>query len=259
VLALNALPNDLSKTFASGDRVLSLMEEEPEVYENDKGKKINLNYIGIKNLDFQYSKGIKILNNVNLSVKTSEIIGIKGASGNGKSTLLKLIMRFWDKTSGKILLDNTEIKDVNTQSLKENVTLISQSTYLFAGTIKENIKIAKLNASDKELITACKKANIHDLIMSLENGYDSQIGEKNSGLSSGEAQRIGLARAFLRDAKLILLDEPTGNVDCINEGIILKSIIENAKDKAVIIVSHRNSSLSIANKVYTMKNGSLYE
>ncbi|MFI3325857.1 MAG: ABC transporter ATP-binding protein [Clostridia bacterium] len=259
VLALNALPNDLTKTFASGDRVLSLMEEKPEVYENKNGENINLNYTEIKNLDFSYAKGIKILNDVNLTVKTGEIVGIKGSSGGGKSTLLKLIMRFWDKTSGQINLENIEIENINSGSLKENVTLISQTTYLFAGTVKENLRIAKQYASDEEIITACKKANIHDLIMSLEKGYDSQIGGKNIGLSSGEAQRLGLARAFLRDANLILLDEPTGNVDCINEGIILKSIIENTKDKAVIIVSHRNSSLSIANRVYNMKNGKLYE
>lgn len=259
VLALNALPNDLTKTFASGDRVLNLMEEEPLVCENQNGERVTLDYTEVKKLEFSYKKGLKILNGVNLSVKTGEIIGIKGRSGNGKSTLLKLLMRFWDKTSGQINLENIEIENINANSLKENVTLISQTTYLFAGTIKENIKIAKENASDDEIITACKKANIHELIMSLNHGYDSVIGGKNIGLSSGEAQRIGLARAFLRDAKLILLDEPTGNVDCISEGIILKSIVENTRDKAVIIVSHRNSSLSIANKVYNMKNGKLYE
>lgn len=259
VLALNALPNDLTKTFASGDRVLSLMEEDPLVYENQQGEEINLTSTEIDDLTFSYTDGVKILNGINLSVKQGEIIGIKGESGNGKSTLLKLIMRFWDKDSGEINLEDVEIRNICAKSLKENVTLISQTTYLFHGSIKENLRIAKEDATDEELMIACKKANIHDLIMSLEDDYKTIIGGKNIGLSSGEAQRIGLARAFLRNAKLILLDEPTGNVDCINEGIILKSIIDNTQDKAVILVSHRDSSLSIASKIYNMKQGKLYE
>lgn len=259
VLALSALPNDLTKTFASGDRVLSLMEEEAQVYENEEGSHLQLNTTTITNLEFSYSTGMQILNDINLSVNLGEIIGIKGSSGNGKSTLLKLIMRFWDKSSGEIRMDNIELHDINAGSLKENVTLISQTTHLFHGTIAENLRIAKSDATNDELVSACQKANIHDLIESLENGYDTVIGGKNIGVSSGEAQRIGLARAFLRDAKLILLDEPTGNVDCINEGIILKSIVENARDKAIILVSHRDSTLSIANKIYHMKDGKLYE
>ncbi len=259
VLALNALPNDLTKTFASGDRILDLMEEEPLVVENMVGKDIALNSLEIKDLGFSYQTGVEILNDIDLTVNTGEIIGIKGGSGNGKSTLLKLIMRFWDKNSGSINLQDIDVTDVHAQSLKSNVTLISQTTYLFSGTVADNLRIAKADATPDEIIDACKKANIHELILSLAHGYDTHIGGKNTGLSSGEAQRIGLARAFLRDTKLILLDEPTGNVDCINEGIILKSIIENTKDKAVILVSHRDSSLSIANKIYTIRNGKLYE
>lgn len=259
VLALNALPNDLTKTFASGDRVLSLMEEEPLVYENQDGESISLSHTEIKNLEFSYTEGSKILDGINLSVKKGEIIGIKGSSGNGKSTLLKLIMRFWDKNSGEINLENVELHNINASSLKENVTLVSQTTYLFHGTIEENLRIAKKDATESELISACKKANIHEFISSLEKGYNTIIGGNNARVSSGEAQRLGLARAFLRDTNLILLDEPTGNVDCINEGIILKSIVENAHDKAMIIVSHRDSTLSIADKIYTMKNGKLYE
>lgn len=258
VLALNALPQDLTKTFASGDRVLSLMEEAPLFYENETGADIDLDTVDIQDLTFSYQEGVPILDGMNLTIQTGEIIGIKGASGNGKSTLLKLIMRFWDKDSGRILLNLSDVTDINVSSLKENVTLISQTTYLFHGTIADNLRIAKGNATDEEIITACKKANIHDHITSLENGYNTIIGGKTAGLSSGEAQRIGLARAFLRDAKLLLLDEPTGNVDCINEGIILRSILENARDKAVIIVSHRDSSLSIADKIYSMKNGTLH-
>lgn len=259
VLALNALPNDLTKTFASGDRVLNLMEEEPLVHENHTGAEINLQALETKDLTFSYTPHLKILDGINLSVNVGEIVGIKGSSGNGKSTLLKLIMRFWDKDSGELNLQGVDVADVKAHSLKHNITLISQTTYLFSGTIKENLRIAKANATLEDMVSACKKANIHDLIMSLPYGYDTAIGGTNIGLSSGEAQRIGLARAFLSDAKLILLDEPTGNVDCINEGIILKSIVENTKDKAVILVSHRDSSLSIADKIYNMRNGKLYE
>ncbi len=259
VLALNALPNDLTKTFASGDRVLSLMEEEPLVDETQDGESISLSHTEINNLEFSYTEGSKILDEINLSVQKGEIIGIKGGSGNGKSTLLKLIMRFWDKSSGEINLENVELHKINASSLKENVTLVSQTTYLFHGTIEENLRIAKKEATESELISACQKANIHEFITSLAQGYKTIIGGNNVGVSSGEAQRLGLARAFLRDTNLILLDEPTGNVDCINEGIILKSIVENARHKAIIIVSHRDSTLSIADKIYTMKNGKLYE
>ena len=259
VLALNALPNSLSQTFAAGDRVMDLLEETPLVIENQNGKSITLDTVEIEKLQFSYDKNVKVIDDITMSIKKGEIVGIQGESGNGKSTLLKLIMRFWEKDSGNILLQGVDVSNVNAANLKENVTLISQTTYVFAGTVRENLLLAKENATNEEIANACKKANIHNFILTMENGYDTMIGGKNTSLSSGEKQRLGLARAFLRNTKFILLDEPTGNVDSINEGIILKAIVDNTKDKAVILVSHRDSTISIASKVYNLNNGQLHE
>ncbi len=258
VLAINALPGGLSQMFAAGDRVMNLLAEEPSVKENNEGKKINPKEINIEKVHFSYAKDVKVLSDISLRVKVGEIVGIRGASGNGKSTLLKLIMRFWDKDSGTILFDGVDVVDANIETLKEHVTLISQSTYIFNATVKENLLLAKQDATEEALIESCKKANIHDFICTLENGYDTLLGGKRGvSFSSGEAQRLGLARAFVRNSTFILLDEPTGNVDSINEGIILKSIVDNAKDKAIILVSHRESTMSIANRVYNLQNGFL--
>ncbi len=258
VLALNALPNNLSHTFAAGDRVMDLLAETPAVMENFTETNAQFDEISINDVSFSYNDKTPVLNKVNLSIKTGEIIGIQGSSGNGKSTLLKLIMRFWDKNSGEILLGSIDVCEVNSTNLKENITLVSQTTYIFNSTVKENLLLAKSNATDEEIYNACKKANIHEFFVKMEQGYDTVIGGKDTSLSSGEKQRLGLARAFLRDSKFILFDEPTGNVDSINEGIILKSIVDNAKDKGVIIVSHRESTMSIADKVYALEKGELY-
>ncbi len=257
VLALGALPNDLNHTFASGERVMSLMEEIPAVSENTNGKTVYATELTIKNLEFSYNDDAKVLNNISLNVKVGEIVGLQGKSGCGKSTLLKLIMRFWDKQSGDILLDNIDIADINNQSLKNNITMVSQSTYLFNETVRENLLIAKPDATDEEIIKACKKASIHDFILTLPNGYDTVIGKKEIDVSTGEAQRIGLARAFLRESKFILLDEPTSNVDSINEGVILKALKDNARDKGVILVSHRESTMSICDRVYKFNDGKI--
>lgn len=172
----------------------------------------------------------------------------------GKSTLLKLIMRFWDKDSGRILLSGTDITDINTKSLRENESYCTQETHLFHDTIGNNIRIANLSATDEEIIAAAKKASIHDFIAALPHGYDTRVGELGDTLSGGEKQRISLARAFLSDAPLMLLDEPTSNLDSINEGIILKAL-DDAKDRTIVLVSHRKSTLGICDSLHQMENG----
>ena len=254
VIALAALPQNLTQTFASGNRVLDLLNEKPIVSEISGKNDFNYEALDVKNLNFSYDEKL-VLKDISLSMKKGEIVGIVGESGCGKSTLLKLLLRFWEKDSGNILYNDIDIDDINTNSLLKNVTMVSQSTYLFDDTIKENLKIAKADATDEEIISACKMASIHDFITSLPFGYDTEVGSLGDNLSAGEKQRIGLARAFLRNAELILLDEPTSNVDSINEGIILKSLALQKRKRSIILVSHRESTMAIADCVYRIDNG----
>ncbi|MBP7213702.1 MAG: ABC transporter ATP-binding protein [Anaerolineaceae bacterium] len=258
VIAVAALPSNLTQTFASGDRVLNLLQEKP-VVEEVKGKE-NIAYdnLAINNLSFGYDDS-PILSNVCMNAKKGEIIGIVGRSGCGKSTLLNLMLRFRQKDQGEILYNNIDVDNVNTDSLLKNVTMVSQSTYLFDMSIEDNLKIAKQDATQAELEEACKMASIHDFIVSLPMGYKTQVGALGDNLSAGEKQRIGLARAFLRGSELILLDEPTSNVDSINEGIILKALAEQKSKKSIILVSHRESTMAIADRIYKVENRSLTE
>ena len=258
VVAISNLPSNLNQTFASGDRILNLLEEKPQVYEIKDKKDFDFEKLEIKDLSFKY-QDVDVLEDVNMTVNKGEIVGIIGESGSGKSTILKLLLRFYDKDKGNINFNGDDITDINTSSLLDNVTMVSQSTYLFDDTIFNNIRIAKLDATKEEVIEACKKASIHDLIMELENGYDTPVGTLGDNLSAGEKQRIGIARAFLRGSNLILLDEPTSNVDCINEGIILKAIKEQKKNHSFILVSHRPSTMKICDRIYSMDKGVLKE
>ncbi|MFU0799301.1 MAG: ABC transporter ATP-binding protein/permease [Xylanivirga thermophila] len=253
VVALASLSNNLFHTFAAGDRILDILEETPVVSEVYDGKDIKFEKIMIYDVSFSYDEEV-ILDKVNMEFPRDKIIGIYGKSGSGKSTLLKLIMRFWDVNQGKIEMNSEDIKNINTSSLRDNQAYVTQETQLFNDTIKNNIKIAKLDAKDEEIIEACKKASIHEFIKSLPKGYDTNIGELGDSLSGGERQRIGIARAFLHDAPLLLLDEPTSNLDSLNEGIILKSLKEQSEEKTVILVSHRTSTLGIADQKYHVES-----
>lgn len=259
-IVLSALSNDLLQTLASAERVLGIIEEAPMVEDIVNKEEVdveNFNKVKVENVDFAYDDET-ILNNVSLEIPSNKIIGIHGVSGSGKSTLLKLLMRFWEVKGGQISFnDGSEknINEINTSSLRKMESYVTQETYLFHESIKDNIKIAKLNATDEEVIIAAKKASIHDFIMSLPQGYDTKVAELGSSLSGGERQRIGIARAFLHNSKIIMLDEPTSNLDSLNEGIILKSLKEECKDKSVILVSHRKSTMSISDVVYKMNSG----
>lgn len=251
VVALSNLSNNLLQTLASGNRVLDLLEEEPIVY--DIAGKNDIAFEGMKaeNVTFSYENEI-ILDHFNLEIKTNQIYGIQGKSGSGKSTLLKLFMRFWDVNQGSIKVSGRDVKEVNTTNLRDMESYVTQETYLFHDTIANNIKIAKQNATMEEVISAAKRASIHDFILSLPKGYDTNVGELGDSLSGGEKQRIGIARAFLHDAPFLMLDEPTSNLDSLNEGIILKSLKDECKNKTVILVSHRASTLNIADTVFKM-------
>lgn len=257
VLAISSLPSNLTQTFASGDRVIDLLEETPSVKVINDGKDMESTDLIVEELHFAYDDLTKVLNGVSMHLNKGEIVGIIGPSGCGKSTFLKLLLRFWEKDSGGIFYGNQEIEGINSDNLLSNVTMVSQETYLFEGTIEENLKIAKVNASIEDMRTACKKASIHDFIMTLPKEYKTEVGELGDKLSAGEKQRIGLARAFLRGSDIILLDEPTSNVDSINEGIILKALKEQKRNKSIILVSHRESTMAIADRLYKFQNGKL--
>ncbi|MFI3253627.1 MAG: ABC transporter ATP-binding protein [Eubacteriales bacterium] len=254
VLALANLGSTLQGTFASGKRVLALGNELPQVAEVHEGKNIEFHGATAENVNFSYDS-VPVLKGLSLKIPENKIIGIQGASGCGKSTFLRLLMRFWDVDTGEISLSGENIKDINTSNLRSQESFVTQETHLFSRSIGENILIANPTATKEEVEIACEKASIHEFILSLEEGYDTQVGHLGSRLSGGERQRIGLARAFLHNAPLLLLDEPTSNLDSLNEGAILQSIYQESLDKTVVLVSHRLTTLSQSDLLVQMEEG----
>ena len=303
VVALSSLSNNLNQTLASGERVLSLLEETPMVEEisgnvdirTDSDNEISNTSIVSENTDndirnqnnspekekyilrgiltgraknsvnafsgaeakhvtFAYENET-ILDDYSLKLEPGKITGIHGASGSGKSTLLKLLMRFWDVNQGSVSVDGEDIRKIQTRHLRDMESYVTQETHLFHDSIANNIAVGSPGASREAIIEAAKKASIHDFIMKLPKGYDTEVGELGDTLSGGEKQRIGIARAFLHDSPLILMDEPTSNLDSLNEGIILKSLREASEKKTVILVSHRKSTMNIVDTVFEMKDG----
>ena len=255
VIALSNLSSNLLQTLASGERVLSLLAEEPELKDVESAVDLKeVSRIDVENVSFAYGEE-QILSDVSLSVKKGEILGIHGRSGSGKSTLLKLLMRFYDPKSGSIKINGEILPNINTRSLRDNMAYITQQTYIFNETIEENIRLARRDATLDEIMEAAKKASIHDFILSLPEGYQTKMTELGGNLSDGEKQRIGIARAFLHNAPIILLDEPTSNLDSLNEAMILKSLLNVKAEKLIILVSHRQSTMAICDQVIGIENG----
>ncbi len=254
VVALANLGSTLQSTFAAGNRVLDILDEEPVAQEIDNGDNIRFSGAAAENVTFSY-RDETILDKVCVDIPEGSVVGIVGKSGSGKSTLLKLFMRFWETQQGRIELSGTDINNINTASLRESESYVTQEAHLFHDSIRNNLRIAKLDASDDEIMSACKKASVHDFIMTLPDGYDTPVGELGDTLSGGERQRIGVARAFLHNAPFLLLDEPTSNLDSLNEAIILRSLREEKQDRTVVLVSHRVSTMRIADNVYSVEHG----
>lgn len=252
VIALSNLSNNLLQTLACGNRVLDLLEEEPQVEEIFGKEEVSYEGANVENVTFSYDQET-ILKDCSIDFNKNQIVGINGKSGSGKSTLLKLMMRFFEVNQGKVRVSGKNVNEINTSNLRDMQSYVTQETYLFNDTIFNNVAFVKQGATKEEVMEACKKASIHEFIMSLPNGYDSQVGELGDCLSGGEKQRIGIARAFLHDAPMILLDEPTSNLDSLNEGIILKSLKEECEKKTVVLVSHRKSTMNIADVVVKME------
>lgn len=259
VIAISALPGNLTQTFASGDRVLNLLAEKPAVTPVTNGRRTDFESLAVNNLSFSYNENAEVLQDITMHAEKGEIIGIVGESGCGKSTFLKLLLRFWQKGSGEIKFGGVDVDSISTDNLLKNVTMVSQTTYLFDETIEDNLRIAKPDATQEEIEAACRMASVHEFIISLPDGYKTRVGALGDNLSAGEKQRIGLARAFLRGSEWILLDEPTSNVDSINEGIILKALQEQKRKKSILLVSHRESTMAIADRIYRVKDGRMAE
>ncbi len=255
VVALANLPSNLTMSFASAKRILPLIDEKPKI--KDGNESFSFESLDVKNVSFSYDETKEVLKNVSFSLKKGEIVGIEGKSGGGKSTLFKLLLHFEKPNSGNVSYNGKDISSYSREALAKNVTLFSQSTYLFKNTIRYNLCIAKENASDEELYSALSKAGLSEKIKSLKDGLDTQINDLADNLSSGEKQRLGLARVFLANTPLILLDEATSNVDAYNEAYILSQLKKEKENKAILLISHRSSSLSVCDKVYHLKDGEL--
>ena len=254
VTALAALGATLQSTLAAGNRVLDILEEHP-VAEDITGKEpISFHGAAANHVTFAYDNET-ILNDFSIDIPEGKVTGIIGRSGSGKSTLLKLLMRFWKVQEGTVAVSGRSVEEINTENLRQMESFVTQQTHLFHDSIRNNLRIAKQDATDEELIAACKKASVHDFIMGLPKGYDTEVGELGDTLSGGERQRLGLARAFLHDAPFLLLDEPTSNLDSLNEAVILKALHEGCREKTVVLVSHRKSTMGIADKVYSVEQG----
>ena len=252
-MALSNLSNNLNQTLSSGDRVLSLLEEKPQVVENPGGGALPFTGAALENVDFSYG-GEAILRGCSVELREGGILGIHGPSGSGKSTLLKLLMRFWDVQHGAVTLSGEDVRTIPTAALRDAESYATQETYLFHDSIANNIAIAKPGATRAEIEEAAKKAALHDFILTLPQGYDTPVAELGDSLSGGERQRIGIARAFLHGAPLMLLDEPTSNLDALNEGVILKALKEESAAHTVVLVSHRASTLHIAGRVLELES-----
>lgn len=254
VVALAALGATLQNTLAAGNRVLDILDESPVVEEITGKEEMSFHGADAKNVTFAYGEEI-ILDDFSMEIPKKQIIGIHGRSGSGKSTLLKLFMRFWQVQHGSIEISGKNVDEINTTNLRTMESFVTQETHLFHDSIRNNLRVAKLDATEEEIVAACKKASVHEFIMSLPKGYDTEVGELGDTLSGGERQRLGVARAFLHEAPFLLLDEPTSNLDSLNEAVILKSLHEECSDKSVVLVSHRKSTMGIADTVYSVEHG----
>ena len=255
VIVLADLGSTLQGTLAAGARVLDLMEERPETLDVLEGERLEeFSGARVRALDFSYD-GRSVLEGVDFSIARGSVVQITGKSGSGKSTLLKLMMRFWDPDSGSIEISGENIAEATTESLRGIEGLMTQETHLFTGTVRDNVALSDPDVDDEAVLAALDKAALGQTVARLPNGLDTQVGELGASFSGGERQRLGLARLFLSDAALMLLDEPTSNLDSLNEAAVLRALVENRGDRTVVLVSHRPSAAFFADASYSVERG----
>lgn len=254
VIALANLGSTLQSTFAAGNRVLDILDENPKVEDVSGREPVGFEGAAARDVVFSYD-GEPVLRGISLDAPEGSIVGITGRSGSGKSTLLKLFMRFWEPDAGAVEVSGRDVSDIDTADLRSLEAYVTQDTHLFRDSIRENLRIAKPDATDAEIEEACRKASVHEFIRALPQGYDTPVGELGDALSGGERQRIGLARAFLHDAPFLLLDEPTSNLDSLNEAVVLRALARERAGRTVLLVSHRASTMRIADTVVSVEDG----
>ena len=254
VIALANLGSTLQSTFAAGNRVLDILDETPKVEDVSGREPVGFEGAAARDVVFSYD-GEPVLRGISLDAPEGSIVGIAGRSGSGKSTLLKLFMRFWEPDAGAVEVSGRGVSDIDTADLRSLEAYVTQDTHLFRDSIRENLRIAKPDATDAEIEEACRKASVHEFIRTLPQGYDTPVGELGDALSGGERQRIGLARAFLHDAPFLLLDEPTSNLDSLNEAVVLRALARERVGRTVLLVSHRASTMRIADTVISVEDG----
>ncbi|HHM3386204.1 TPA: SAV1866 family putative multidrug efflux ABC transporter [Staphylococcus aureus] len=252
----------LTQSFASMDRVFQLIDEDYDIKNGVGAQPIEIKQgrIDIDHVSFQYNDNeAPILKDINLSIEKGETVAFVGMSGGGKSTLINLIPRFYDVTSGQILIDGHNIKDFLTGSLRNQIGLVQQDNILFSDTVKENILLGRPTATDEEVVEAAKMANAHDFIMNLPQGYDTEVGERGVKLSGGQKQRLSIARIFLNNPPILILDEATSALDLESESIIQEALDVLSKDRMTLIVAHRLSTITHADKIVVIENGHIVE
>lgn len=259
--SLTMVVTSLLETFAAAERLFDLEDTQPAVTEAEHPVELGkIEKIEFKNVSFAYNKGEKpVLENLNLVISGKDKIGVMGASGIGKSTIIRLLLRFWDVTSGEILINGINIKDISLYSLRSHIALLEQDTFIFNDIIAGNIAFGKPAATLDEIKTAAKRAGLAEFIETLPNKYDTDMGELGSRLSGGERQRVGIARVMLTNPDMLVMDEPTSALDIINEKGLLKTLDREYKDKMIMIVSHRRSTLTDCNRILTVNGGKLTE